>query len=76
MGLLGFQTLHCPKCDKTKVMPVGDLVWQEGKGQSFSAKGYFCIVCMLPFDAEGAIKKVKQLELEQKIEELQATSGR
>lgn len=76
MSLLGFQTLHCPSCDKTAVHQVGELCWQEGKGQSFRPLGYQCIACNVKFDTEGAIKKLKTKELEEKIKELEAYSGR
>jgi hypothetical protein len=76
MSLLGFQTLHCPKCDKTVLTQIGELVWQEGKGQSFRPLGWNCVWCHEKFDTEGAIKKIKSKELEDKIAELQATSGR
>ena len=75
MSMLGFQTLHCPKCDKTKVTVAYELVWQEGKGQAQRQVGYVCHFCSLPFDSEGAIKKIKQKELQEKIKELEV-SGR
>lgn len=76
MALLGFQTLHCPTCSKTHVVSVGELVWQEGKGQAIRVTGYYCISCMKPFDTEGAIKTVKTKELTDKIKELEAQHGR
>ena len=76
MSLLGFQTLHCPKCDKTNVSPVGELTWQEGKGQTFRPLGYLCVTCQTKFDTEGAIKKLKTKELAEKIKELEAQNGR
>ena len=74
MALLGFQTLHCPKCDKSRVIQVGEVIWQEGKGQSWRPLGYYCFVCSVPFDTESAIKKIKAKDLEEKIKELQASS--
>lgn len=67
----GFQVLHCPKCDGSRVFQTGELVWQEGKGQSLRPLGYTCFTCMVSFDTEGAIKTLKQKELAAKIKELE-----
>lgn len=76
MSLQGFQTLRCPTCDKTNVVQVGELCWQEGKGQAFRILGYLCVACQIKFDTEGAIKVLKKNELAEKIKELEASSGR
>ena len=75
MSMLGFQTLHCPKCGKTEVVQIGSLKWQEGKGQAFSTDGFYCLWCMVRFDTEGAIRAIKAKELRDKIKELEAASG-
>lgn len=74
--MLGFQTLRCPSCDKSDVIQVGSLVWQEGKGQAFSPKGYFCLECLTPFNTEKSIANIRAGELREKIKELEASTGR
>lgn len=72
MSMIGYQTLHCPVCDKTHVIQVGELVWKDGGGSSWRPVGYYCFYCQKPFNVEGAIKTIRSKELEEKIKELKA----
>ncbi len=82
MSINGFEVLRCPRCEQSRVVQTGEIVWKEGAGQSMRPLGFICLGCLRnpgeqvsTFDTEGAIKKIKAKELREKIKELEAQGG-
>lgn len=77
--VLGFQLLHCPRCDGTTFATLVQLKHRPGGGLVADPSGFACVPCQLPMDTTEALKayqlKLKREELKQLEDELGVTDA-
>jgi len=71
MSLQGWEPLVC-ECGNKYFQQAVSLIWHEGQGTTVKPDGFTCTGCGKRSDTAPMISRIKQQNLQRKIDELEA----
>lgn len=71
LSIKEWRKLSCD-CGSIEFSPTVELYWKDGQGTTPKPKGYVCTKCSKVTDISRLSNKAKELDIQKRIEELQA----